>query len=574
MFVVRCSVFGNYHYSCYQSLIHSLEKAQHTAPEVDSISPAFEFSKENFENQKPLLIQPKLSVGAVDDPFEREADTMADRVMRMPDSSFIQRKCASCEHEEEQIHRKITPFIQKQGNGLEGGTASESVTNQINSSRGDGNRMSENTLSFMESRFNTDFSGVKIHTDSNAVQMSRELNAQAFTVGSDIYFNSGKYAPESESGKHLLAHELTHTVQQGGGVERKIQKWGIDNAPIGDPERDPRLRQFRTSSQRVSSTAISELPLAEKLTRSLGYAIQFLPSEIGTRIRELLTPQSLAIMTTFLAAYVVSQFTPAGWVTDIIVAGLIVASLYMLGPEVITIIRELMAFGSIANNARSESDLESSGRHFANAASRIGIDILMAIIFHRVGRSAVTQIRNLPPPPNMFSQMVTSEGFSMPVPPETVPISDTTPMQMSARTPRTGPGSAIDSLVGEGSEISRGMSERTARGAGASRPPRHHVFPQEFRAWFERRGFTRSLGLDIDTFTVEMSEGEHQAIHGGGNWRLGRTTGIEWNTRLWAELQRAEGLKGSLLNFSEIYTIAIRLMREYRIPADFVPFRD
>jgi ribosomal protein S27E len=224
-----------------------MNEAHHTASEVDSISPAFEFSKESFESQKPLLIQPKLSVGAVDDPFEREADLMADRVMRMPDSSFIQRKCASCEEEEkihrmpetsflqrkctaceheeeEKIHRKVTPFIQKKDNGLEGGTASESVTNQINSSRGGGNRMSENTLSFMESRFNTDFSGVKIHTDSNAVQMSRELNAQAFTVGNDIYFNAGKYSPESDFGRHLLAHELTHTVQQGGAIERKVQR--------------------------------------------------------------------------------------------------------------------------------------------------------------------------------------------------------------------------------------------------------------------------------------------------------------------------------------------------------------
>jgi hypothetical protein len=200
-------------------------QSQYTVPVGESVTPAFEFSKENFESQKPLLIQPKLSVGAVDDPFEREADAMADRVMRMPETSFIQRKCASCEHEEEeQIHRKITSFIQKQVNGSEGGIATESVTNQINASRGGGNRMSENTLSFMESHFGTDFSGVKIHTDSNAVQMSRELNAQAFTVGSDIYFNSGKYAPDSDSGKHLLAHELTHTVQQGDGVERKVQK--------------------------------------------------------------------------------------------------------------------------------------------------------------------------------------------------------------------------------------------------------------------------------------------------------------------------------------------------------------
>jgi hypothetical protein len=197
--------------------------AQHTNEnKLDEVQS--EVCSENIQDSKLLLIQPKLSVGTVNDPFEYEADAMADRVMRMPESSFVQRKCASCEHEEEKVSRKTEPFIQKQDNGLEGGTASESVTNQINSSRGGGSKMSENTLSFMESRFNTGFSGVKIHTDSNAVQMSRELNAQAFTVGNDIYFNEGKYSPESASGKHLLAHELTHTVQQGGGIDRKIQR--------------------------------------------------------------------------------------------------------------------------------------------------------------------------------------------------------------------------------------------------------------------------------------------------------------------------------------------------------------
>jgi hypothetical protein len=165
----------------------------------------------------------QLEIGSTNDPQEQQADQTADNIMRMPESPFVQRKCASCEHEEEKVSRKTEPFIQKQGNGLEGGTASESVTNQINSSRGGGNRMSENTLNFMESRFNTGFSGVKIHTDSNAVQMSRELNAQAFTVGNDIYFNEGKYSPESASGKHLLAHELTHTVQQSEGIGMKIQ---------------------------------------------------------------------------------------------------------------------------------------------------------------------------------------------------------------------------------------------------------------------------------------------------------------------------------------------------------------
>lgn len=141
--------------------------------------------------------------------------------------SLVQRKCASCE-QEEKIQKKplaesITPLIQR-SSSEKGGEASTHVENQINSSKGNGASMDGETKNFMETRFGTDFSDVKIHTGSQAVQMSRELNAQAFTVGNDIYFNEGKYSPNSESGKHLLAHELTHTVQQTGGIRRKIQK--------------------------------------------------------------------------------------------------------------------------------------------------------------------------------------------------------------------------------------------------------------------------------------------------------------------------------------------------------------
>lgn len=84
----------------------------------------------------------------------------------------------------------------------------------LNGSKGSGSPLPSGIKSQMESGFDTDFSNVRIHTDSNATQMSRQIGAQAFTHGSDIFFNEGKYKPESDSGKHLLAHELTHTVQQ------------------------------------------------------------------------------------------------------------------------------------------------------------------------------------------------------------------------------------------------------------------------------------------------------------------------------------------------------------------------
>jgi hypothetical protein len=179
-------------------------------------------------------IQKKLNVGSANDSYELEADNIANKVMRMSEASqqnvshtgaLVQRKCTGCE--EEKIHKKslaenITPLIQCASNSESGGQAPKHVESQINSSRGGGSVMDHKTKNFMEGRFGTDFSDVKIHTGSEAVQMSRELNAQAFTVGNDIYFNEGKYSPNSDSGKHLLAHELTHTIQQQFELQRKI----------------------------------------------------------------------------------------------------------------------------------------------------------------------------------------------------------------------------------------------------------------------------------------------------------------------------------------------------------------
>jgi hypothetical protein len=183
------------------------------------------------------VIQKKMSIGSSNDAYEVEADNIANKVMRMSEPSqqnishtgaLVQRKCSGCEQEEKlqmkPLADSITSLIQRRSTESGGESQAPShVESQINSSKGGGNSMDHGTQRFMESRFGTDFSDVKIHTGSQAVQMSRELNAQAFTVGNDVYFNEGKYSPNSDSGRHLLAHELTHTVQQGG-IGRKIQR--------------------------------------------------------------------------------------------------------------------------------------------------------------------------------------------------------------------------------------------------------------------------------------------------------------------------------------------------------------
>jgi outer membrane protein OmpA-like peptidoglycan-associated protein len=172
------------------------------------------------EKLQSITLQRKLSVGAPDDPLEHEADSMADTVMRMAEPNFIQRKCAHCEEEEKAQRKPLSSFIQrKESSGAMAVT--NDVTNQLHSNKGNGVRMDTNTRSFMESRFGADFSSVNIHTNNEAIQMSRDLNAKAFTVGSDIYFNEGHYQPGTDGGRHLLAHELTHTLQQAPTIQRQ-----------------------------------------------------------------------------------------------------------------------------------------------------------------------------------------------------------------------------------------------------------------------------------------------------------------------------------------------------------------
>jgi hypothetical protein len=114
--------------------------------------------------------------------------------------------------------------VQKKEAGSSGEYASSSIESHLNSSKGNGSSLPESTRNNMESAFGVDFSNVRIHNDSNSVSMNKEVNAQAFTYGSDIYFNEGKYQPNTSEGQHLLAHEMTHVVQQSPSIEKKADK--------------------------------------------------------------------------------------------------------------------------------------------------------------------------------------------------------------------------------------------------------------------------------------------------------------------------------------------------------------
>jgi hypothetical protein len=123
------------------------------------------------------------------------------------------------------VHRQIDPPVQmrqmiQRAHQIDGNQVSGDLESRLNASKGGGSPLSEDVRGFMEPRFGADFSGVRVHTGGEAVQMNQELGAQAFTHGSDVYFGAGK----SPGNNELTAHELTHVVQQSGSLHINAKK--------------------------------------------------------------------------------------------------------------------------------------------------------------------------------------------------------------------------------------------------------------------------------------------------------------------------------------------------------------
>jgi hypothetical protein len=132
------------------------------------------------------------------------------------DEEQIDRKCAACEMENEEEEAKME--ISRKPSAISNLEASDEITNEINEVRSSsGSPLDESTRSFMESRFGYDFGKVKIHADEVAARSANSVNALAYTIGNDIVFGQGQYQPNTPDGRRrrLLAHELTHVVQQG-----------------------------------------------------------------------------------------------------------------------------------------------------------------------------------------------------------------------------------------------------------------------------------------------------------------------------------------------------------------------
>ncbi len=160
------------------------------------------------KEEESLSIQAKLKVGPANDIYEQEADRVTDQVMRMPDLSADNRN-----------YPDIGSDIQRMNTGESGNTSSGA---NLNLKEGGGRPLSLTTRSFMEPRFGVDFGHVRLHTDNDSHQTASNINARAFTHSNHIWFGKG----ESEADRSLMAHELTHVVQQkanGDYVQRHVE---------------------------------------------------------------------------------------------------------------------------------------------------------------------------------------------------------------------------------------------------------------------------------------------------------------------------------------------------------------
>ncbi len=172
----------------------------------------------------PLQIQRKLSVGAVNDPLEHEADRLAEQVMRMP---------ATPHTAPSSVAPATTVLTRSALSAGDGGFAAPPIVHDALNSPGQ--PLDAATRAFMEPRFGYDFSSVRVHSDAKAAAAATSIRAQAFTTGQNIVFGAGQYAPHAHYGRALLSHELAHVVQNGGGKRSTVAPDGIQCKP--DPKK-------------------------------------------------------------------------------------------------------------------------------------------------------------------------------------------------------------------------------------------------------------------------------------------------------------------------------------------------
>jgi hypothetical protein len=176
-------------------------------------------------------LQTKLEIGAVDDPLEREAERVAEQLTGTSDdravvsatsgNNVLRRNCAfRADRQNDDAHEEDAR--EEPGGKARQETSAPPIVREVVSSHG--HPLDPGVRELFESRLGYDFSHVRVHTGEKAAESAQAVNAAAYTVGQDLVFGAGQYAPQTSDGRRLLAHELTHTVQQSGLAHQLLQR--------------------------------------------------------------------------------------------------------------------------------------------------------------------------------------------------------------------------------------------------------------------------------------------------------------------------------------------------------------
>jgi len=225
-----------------------------TKPLAATITPVVQRQEDEDEIQTKPLLQRQ------EDEDEIQTKPL---LQRQEDEDEIQTKpLLQRQEDEDEIQTK--PLVQRRVAADGSFEAGAGIEKSLTAHKGGGSPLPEAVRGDMESRFGTSFAGVRVHTDGAAVQMNRDLSAQAFTHGRDIYMRPNLYDPGKEAGRKLLAHELTHVVQQGGNTNR-IARWGV-----GVPKP---FSQFQgTSHAQLTAEAVEDSSFDAAIKRDYGPA--------------------------------------------------------------------------------------------------------------------------------------------------------------------------------------------------------------------------------------------------------------------------------------------------------------
>ena len=245
-----------------------------------------------IESANRLPLQCKLAIGAINDPLESEADAMAERVLQTQEAPAsaseppaVRRKLNG--EDSAESGRNSQPVLLRKAAGAVTPQEAPPIVHQV--LRSSGQALDAPTRSFMESRFGQDFGGVRIHTGPAAEESAQAVHAQAYTLGNHVVFAPGKYNPASSQGKRLLAHELTHTIQQQADPHRnRIQRDPDADKAAAEAARVARLVQEYDAELTKARASGDWKTVAEKLNG-------FTPEDIETRLA-LLTPAEVKSM--------------------------------------------------------------------------------------------------------------------------------------------------------------------------------------------------------------------------------------------------------------------------------------